>query len=131
MKRRKTITVEAGPVRFGPPNRVIIQSMTNVATTNVARCVRQVNKLADAGCGLVRIAVPTRADTAAFAKIAAKSKVPLIADVHFNADRAIEAIEAGAVKVRLNPGNIKNPKDVQRCDRRGEDEQGRNSSRCE
>jgi len=114
MGRRKTITVSAGPVKIGSGHPVTIQSMTNVPTTDIPRCVRQVKQLADAGCALVRIAVPTKADTAAFAKIIQKINVPLIADVHFNANRAIEAIEAGAAKVRLNPGNIKNPKDVAR-----------------
>jgi (E)-4-hydroxy-3-methylbut-2-enyl-diphosphate synthase len=114
MNRRKTITVAAGPVKIGSGYPVTIQSMTNVPTTNISRCIRQIKQLADAGCALVRIAVPTKADTAAFAKIVQKVNVPLIADVHFNANRAIEAIEAGAAKVRLNPGNIKNPKDISR-----------------
>ncbi len=114
MNRRKTITVSAGPVKLGSRYPVTIQSMTNVPTTDISRCIRQVKQLADAGCALVRIAVPTKADTAAFAKIVQKVNVPLIADVHFNANRAIEAVEAGAAKVRLNPGNIRNPKDVSR-----------------
>ncbi|MFA5240341.1 MAG: flavodoxin-dependent (E)-4-hydroxy-3-methylbut-2-enyl-diphosphate synthase, partial [Phycisphaerae bacterium] len=67
-----------------------------------------------AGCRLVRIAVPTRADTAAFAKIVQKVSVPLIADIHFSAERAIEAIEAGAAKIRLNPGNIKDRANILR-----------------
>ena len=62
----------------------------------------------------MRIAVPRRADTEAFAKIVQRVNVPLIADVHFSPDRAIEAIEAGAAKIRLNPGNIKNQKDILR-----------------
>ena len=114
VKRRKTITVKAGSVKIGSTSPIVIQSMTKVPTTDIARCVRQVNQLVRAGCQLVRIAVPTRADTAAFAKIVPKVAVGLIADVHFSAARAIEAIEAGAVKVRLNPGNIKNPKDINR-----------------
>jgi (E)-4-hydroxy-3-methylbut-2-enyl-diphosphate synthase len=114
MSRRKTITVSAGPVKIGSSHPVTIQSMTNVLTTDISRCAGQVKQLADAGCALVRIAVPTKADTAAFAKIVQKVDVPLIADVHFNANRAIEAIEAGAAKVRLNPGNIRNPKDISR-----------------
>jgi (E)-4-hydroxy-3-methylbut-2-enyl-diphosphate synthase len=74
----------------------------------------QINQLVRAGCRLVRIAVPTRADTAAFAKIVQKVSVPLIADIHFSAERAIEAIEAGAAKIRLNPGNIKNRESIHR-----------------
>jgi len=88
--------------------------MTKVSTVDIARCVRQVNQLVRAGCQLVRIAVPRRADTAAFAEIVRKVNIPLIADIHFSPDRAIEAIEAGAAKIRLNPGNIKKRKDILR-----------------
>jgi (E)-4-hydroxy-3-methylbut-2-enyl-diphosphate synthase len=112
IKRRKTKTVEVGTVKIGSSAPVVIQSMTKVQTTDITRCIRQVNQLVRAGCRLVRIAVPRRADTAAFAKIVQKVNVPLIADVHFSPDRAIEAIEAGAAKIRLNPGNIKNRRDI-------------------
>ena len=88
--------------------------MTKVPTTDVARCVRQIQQLVKAGCGLVRLAVPRRADTVAFAQIVQKVSVPLIADVHFSPDRAIEAIEGGAAKIRLNPGNIKRRQDIHR-----------------
>jgi (E)-4-hydroxy-3-methylbut-2-enyl-diphosphate synthase len=114
IKRRKTKIVRVGHVKIGYSSPVIIQSMTKVPTTDITRCVRQIHQLVRAGCQLVRVAVPTRADTAAFAKIVQKVNVPLIADVHFSPARAIEAIEAGAAKVRLNPGNIKNPKDILR-----------------
>jgi len=114
VKRRKTKTVKVGAVKIGSSAPVVIQSMTKVPTVNIARCVRQVNQLVKAGCRLVRIAVPRRADTAAFAKIVQKVDVPLIADVHFSPNRAIEAIEAGAAKIRLNPGNIKKRKDILR-----------------
>ena len=114
IKRRKTKTVNVGSVKLGFRDPVVIQSMTKVPTVDIARCVRQVNQLVKAGCQLVRIAVPRRADTAAFAKIVQKIDVPLIADVHFSPDRAIEAIEAGAAKIRLNPGNIKKRKDILR-----------------
>jgi len=99
-------------VQLGSSAPVVIQSMTKVPTTDVDRCVKQVKRLVRAGCGLVRIAVPRRADTIAFAQIVQKVRVPLIADVHFSADRAVEAIEAGAAKVRLNPGNIKKQEDI-------------------
>lgn len=114
IKRRRTKTVKVGPVKIGSSAPVVIQSMTKVPTVDIARCVKQVNQLVQAGCRLVRIAVPRRADTAAFAKIVQKVNVPLIADVHFSPARAIEAIEAGAAKVRLNPGNIKKRKDILR-----------------
>lgn len=114
IKRRKTGTVKVGSVTIGSGAAVVIQSMTKVATTDVSRCVRQVRRLVEAGCKLVRVAVPTAADTAAFAKIVGRVSVPLIADVHFSAQRAIEAIEAGAAKIRLNPGNIKRKRDIVR-----------------
>jgi (E)-4-hydroxy-3-methylbut-2-enyl-diphosphate synthase len=114
VKRRKTKTVNVGRVSIGHSAPIVIQSMTKVATVDIARCVKQINQLARAGCRLVRIAVPTRADTTAFAKIVQKVNVPLIADVHFSPRRAIEAIEGGAAKVRLNPGNIKNRESIHR-----------------
>ena len=112
--RRKTITVRVGSVEIGSRAPIVIQSMTKVYTVDIDRCIEQVNQLVAAGCKLVRIAVPTRTDSAAFAKIVKKVNVPLIADIHFSPDRAIEAIEAGAAKIRLNPGNIKNRKDILR-----------------
>ncbi len=114
VKRRKTKKVRVAQVIIGSSAPVVIQSMTKVPTVDIGRCVRQINQLVKAGCRLVRIAVPTRADTAAFAKIVRKVNVPLIADVHFSSMRAIEAIEAGAAKVRLNPGNIKNRESILR-----------------
>ncbi len=114
IKRKKARAVNIGSVCIGGGRPIVIQSMTKVPTVEVARCVRQVNQLALAGCQLVRIAVPTRADTVAFAKIVQKVTVPLIADIHFSPTRAIEAIEAGAAKISLNPVNIKNPKDILR-----------------
>jgi (E)-4-hydroxy-3-methylbut-2-enyl-diphosphate synthase len=112
--RRKTRVVEVGPVRLGGGNRVAVQSMTKVDTADIGACVRQIRRLLAAGCDLVRVAVPTRADTAAFAEIVRRVKAPLIADVHFSPERAIEAIEAGAAKIRVNPGNIKKRGDVLR-----------------
>ena len=113
-KRRKTVTVKVGSIKIGSAAPVAIQSMTKTPTVDISRCVKQVNQLVRAGCRLVRIAVPTRADTAAFAKIVQKVTIPLIADIHFSPQRAIESIEAGAAKIRLNPGNIKNRKDIHR-----------------
>jgi (E)-4-hydroxy-3-methylbut-2-enyl-diphosphate synthase len=114
LKRRKTVTVNVANVKIGSSAPVVIQSMTKVLTTDIEGCVRQINQLVETGCSLVRLAVPTRADTIAFAQIARKVKIPLIADIHFSPRRAIEAIEAGAAKIRLNPGNIKNREDILR-----------------
>jgi len=114
IKRRKTKTVTIGSVKLGSRHPIAIQSMTKVPTVDVDACTEQIRKLHKAGCQLVRVAVPTRADTAALAEIVSKVEVPLIADIHFSADRAIEAIEAGAAKIRLNPGNIKRRRDILR-----------------
>lgn len=114
IKRRKTKSVKVGPITLGSSAPIVIQSMTKVSTVDISRCVRQINQLVRAGCQLVRIAVPRRADTVAFAKIVQKVNIPLIADIHFSANRAVEAIEAGAAKIRLNPGNIKERKDILR-----------------
>ncbi len=99
-------------MKLGSAAPVVIQSMTKVPTVDVSRCVRQINQLVRAGCRLVRVAVPRRADTEAFARIVQKVNVPLIADIHFSCERAIEAIEGGAAKIRLNPGNIRNRRDI-------------------
>ncbi|HNS19406.1 MAG TPA: flavodoxin-dependent (E)-4-hydroxy-3-methylbut-2-enyl-diphosphate synthase [Sedimentisphaerales bacterium] len=112
--RRTTTTVHVSSVPLGSCAPVVIQSMTKVPTTDIDRCVGQVEELVQAGCELVRIAVPRKADTEAFGLIARQVRVPLVADIHFSPARAIEAIEAGAAKIRLNPGNIKNRDDIHR-----------------
>ncbi len=114
MIERKSKTVKIGNISLGDNHPVIIQSMTKVPTTDIERCVKQVKQLVKAGCGLVRLAVPTKKDTEAFKKIVPQVDVPLIADVHFSPSRAIESIEAGAAKIRLNPGNIKSKNDILR-----------------
>ena len=93
---------------------VAIQSMTKVPTTDIDRCVAQIEELVRAGCAFVRLAVPRRADTEAFARIVRQTSVPLVADIHFSPERAIEAIEGGAAKIRLNPGNVKSRDDIRR-----------------
>lgn len=104
--RENTRAVSVGSVRIGGGAAVSVQSMTNVPTCEVRAALGQIARLATAGADLVRVAVPTAEDTAALKEIVAQSPVPLIADVHFHFDRALEAIEAGVAKVRLNPGNI-------------------------
>ena len=114
IKRRKTRQIRVGALKIGSRHPIAVQSMTKVPTTDVARCVRQVNRLSEAGCSLVRIAVPRRADTEAFARIVDRVNIPLVADIHFSADRAVEAMEAGAAKIRLNPGNMRKTADIMR-----------------
>jgi (E)-4-hydroxy-3-methylbut-2-enyl-diphosphate synthase len=112
IKRNKTKIVTIGNVKIGSSQPVAIQSMTKVQTYDVQKCLRQIQQLAEAGCHIVRCAVPTAADTAALPQLVKHSPVPLVADIHFSPQRAIEAIEAGVAKIRLNPGNIKNQTDI-------------------
>ncbi len=107
IKRHKTRYVTVGKVVIGGDSSISIQSMTNTLTRDVDATVRQINRLAAAGADIVRLAVPTRKDTAALKDILAQVHVPLVADVHFHFDRALEAIAAGVHKIRLNPGNIR------------------------
>ena len=88
--------------------------MTNVFTRDADACLRQINQLAQAGADLIRLAVPTPEDTAALASIVKQSPIPVIADVHFHFDRALEAVAAGVAKIRLNPGNISDRSKVER-----------------
>jgi len=104
--------VHVGAVPLGSSAPVAIQSMTKVPTTDIDRCVGQIEELVRAGCGIVRLAVPRRADTEAFARIVPQVRIPLVADIHFSSERAIEAIEGGAAKIRLNPGNIRSRDDI-------------------
>ncbi len=121
--RRKTRSVQVGGVTIGGGAPIAIQSMTNTPTSDVNATVAQVRHLADAGCDIVRVAVPNRRDTEALRSIVDQSPVPIVADVHFHFERALEAVEAGVHKIRLNPGNIKDRTKVDRviaaCRERG------------
>ncbi len=114
IQRRKTRAVRVGGVTIGGGAPVSVQSMTNTVTADAEATLAQVRALAEAGADLVRVAVPKREDTAALRRIVAESPVPIIADVHFHFDRALEAIDAGAAKIRLNPGNISDRDQVRR-----------------
>ena len=100
----KQIMVGAVPVGGGAP--VSIQSMCNTYTHDVEATVRQINLLAAAGCDIVRVAVPDLAAAKAIGAIKERTSIPLVADIHFDYRLALEAIAAGADKVRINPGNI-------------------------
>ncbi len=95
-----------GIVKIGGDAPVVVQTMTAGYTHEIDACVAEVNRLAAAGAELVRVAVPERKDTAALPAIIEQTSVPLVADVHFHYKRALEAVEAGVHKIRLNPGNI-------------------------
>ena len=101
-----TRQVFCGDVAIGGGAPVSIQSMTNVDTRNTDALVRQINELAEAGCQIVRCAVPDMEAAGSFGRAKKLVRVPLVADIHFDYRLAIAAIEAGADKIRINPGNI-------------------------
>ena len=106
MYRDETKVVNIGNVAIGGGNPIAIQSMTNVKTEAVEACVAQILKLEEAGCEIIRCTVPNEAAAKAIAKIKKQIHIPLVADIHFDYKMAIAAMENGADKIRINPGNI-------------------------
>jgi (E)-4-hydroxy-3-methylbut-2-enyl-diphosphate synthase len=117
MPRRKTRQVTVGDdrvgyLKIGGDAPVSVQSMTSGYTWEIDKCVAEIHKLAAAGADIVRVAVPEKKDTLALKEIIPQVSVPIVADVHFHFQRALEAIEAGVHKIRLNPGNIQDKEQV-------------------
>ncbi|MCH5251930.1 MAG: flavodoxin-dependent (E)-4-hydroxy-3-methylbut-2-enyl-diphosphate synthase [Lachnospiraceae bacterium] len=106
MFRNKTKEIAIGGVKIGGDNPIAIQSMTNTKTENVTDTVSQILALEKAGCEIVRSAVPTMEAAKAFREIKKQIHIPLVADIHFDYKLAIAAVENGADKIRINPGNI-------------------------
>ena len=106
MYRENTRVVQIGDKKIGGGNPVLIQSMCNTKTENVEETVKQILKLEEAGCDIIRTAVPTMEAAAAIREIKKQIHIPLVADIHFDYRLAIAAIESGADKIRINPGNI-------------------------
>ena len=106
MKRRTTKKIYIGNVPVGGDAPISVQSMTCTKTEDVASTVDQILRLQDAGCEIVRVAVPTREAAEAIGQIKTKIQIPLVADIHFDYRLAVEAIRQGADKIRINPGNI-------------------------
>ena len=105
-ERHKTRTVRIGDVAIGGDNPIRIQSMCNTKTENVEATVTQIRALAAAGCEIIRVAVPNEAAALALKDIRRQIKLPLVADIHFDYRLALAAMENGADKIRINPGNI-------------------------
>ena len=105
MKRRKTVPVSVGDLVLGG-NRIYIQSMLNVPSTDIAGSVRQAEALGAAGCEILRAAIPDKDAVKLIPAIKEKVSIPLVADIHFDYRLALEALEAGIDKIRINPGNI-------------------------
>jgi (E)-4-hydroxy-3-methylbut-2-enyl-diphosphate synthase len=101
-----------GQVGIGGRHPVSIQSMTNTPTSNSEHTLAQIRDLKKAGCQIVRVALPDSESLPAFKRIIKSAELPVIADIHFHARLALEAIEAGSKGIRINPGNIKNPEKI-------------------
>lgn len=106
MTRKATKTVQIGNRVIGGGNPILIQSMTNTKTENAAATVEQIHKLEACGCDIIRCAVPTMEAAQALSEIKKQISIPLVADIHFDYRLAIAAMEHGADKIRINPGNI-------------------------
>lgn len=106
MKREDTKVIQIGNRKIGGGNPIAIQSMTNTRTEDVEATVAQILTLEEAGCEIIRCAVPTMEAAKALAEIKKRIHIPLVADIHFDYRLAIAAIENGADKIRINPGNI-------------------------
>jgi len=106
IKRRASKEISVGEVKIGGSNPISVQSMTNTLTTDVSKTVDQVNAIHEAGADIVRISCPDEDSTRALKEIVKQVNVPIVADIHFHYQRAIEAAKAGAGCLRINPGNI-------------------------
>ena len=106
MTREHTRVVKIGDRVIGGGNPILIQSMTNTRTEDVEATVAQIHKLEEAGCEIIRCTVPTLEAAQAIKEIKKQISIPLVADIHFDYKMAIAAMENGADKIRINPGNI-------------------------
>ena len=99
-------TVKIGNITIGGTNPIAVQTMLNVPVKDIAGNVEQAKRVAKAGCQIVRVTVPTPADAAVVSAIKEAVDIPVVADIHFDYRAALAAIDAGADKIRINPGNI-------------------------
>ena len=106
MIRDNTKVIQIGDRQIGGGNPVLIQSMCNTKTEDVKATVQQIHRLEEAGCDIIRVAVPTMEAAMALGEIKKHIHIPLVADIHFDYRLAIASIECGADKIRINPGNI-------------------------
>jgi len=109
IQRRVSRKIRVGNVEVGGDAPITVQSMTNTLTADAAATIDQIRQLEEAGADIVRVSCPDEDSTKAFSTIVKASKVPLVADIHFHYKRGIEAAEAGAACLRINPGNIGSP----------------------
>ena len=109
MARRKSKIIKIGSQKIGGNFPILVQSMTNTPTSDVERTAKQIKELEKAGCEIIRVGVPDLKSVSGLREIKKRINIPLVADIHFSADLALEAINQGVDKLRINPGNF--PKD--------------------
>ena len=109
IERRKSRQIMVGNIAVGGDAPIAVQTMTNTPTEDADATLAQIRAAAEAGADIVRVSCPTPESTAAMPKICAESPVPIVADIHFHYKRGIEAADAGAACLRINPGNIGSP----------------------
>jgi (E)-4-hydroxy-3-methylbut-2-enyl-diphosphate synthase len=119
--RRKSRQIMVGKVPVGGDAPITVQSMTNTLTADAEATIAQVRALEEAGADIIRVSCPDEASTAALKRIVAATAAPIVADIHFHYRRAIEAAEAGAACLRINPGNIGSPQRVREVVRAAQD----------
>ena len=121
IERRRSRQIMVGAVPVGGDAPISVQTMTNTITSDAAATIEQVQRCAEAGADIVRVSVPDEASSKALREIVAESPVPIVADIHFHYRRGIEAAEAGAACLRINPGNIGTPARVREVVRAAKD----------
>lgn len=106
MIRHNTKEITIGNQKIGGDNPILIQSMTNTKTNNIEETIKQIKRLENAGCDIIRVAVPDLESAKAIKDIKKEISIPIVGDIHFNYKLALEAINSGVDKIRINPGNI-------------------------
>jgi (E)-4-hydroxy-3-methylbut-2-enyl-diphosphate synthase len=119
--RRRSRQVMVGPVPVGGDAPITVQTMTNTPTSDAKATIDQIRRIEEVGCDIVRVSCPDEDSTAALKSIVKAARIPVVADIHFHYRRAIEAAEAGAACLRINPGNIGSPERVREVVRAAKD----------
>ena len=112
-ERKPTKEIKIGNISIGGSNKIAIQSMTNTKTSDIPSTVKQINNLEKSGCDIVRIAIPDMESAKSIAQIKKEITIPLVADIHFDYELALESISQGIDKLRINPGNINSSEKLQ------------------
>ena len=112
--RRKSRKIKLGNIFVGGDAPITVQTMTNTLTTDIQATLDQINSTVEAGADIIRVSCPDKESTLALKQIVKLSPIPIVADIHFHHLRAIEAADAGAACLRINPGNIGNLKKLEK-----------------